>query len=134
MSITPPDNFYIANSNKELSQRQGVDFSKATSQGLQRIRLEHQTASKLDFGASSYYFKRVGELLLGLKSIKGDLRAELIEQEGVLPTLNILDSANQLVKAFPLDLKDSKSAYTPLNPDGLFSPIRQWLTSLQQQT
>jgi hypothetical protein len=96
--------------------------------------LAHQTASNLDFSASSYYFTRLGELLLGLSSIRGDLRAELIEQEGGLPTLNILDSANKLVQAITLNPNDPRSAYTPFNPDGVFYPIRKWLTSLQPKT
>jgi hypothetical protein len=132
MSITPPSNIYIANSNKALSQRQGLNFLGRDFQRLVGILSQNSVRTRPTPKATEAFVDSSIKLLNALKSRQDGHTGQLrtgdatysINQNGV-HLLDIFNSDNQRVQEITLNANE---------PDGVLGPLNNLLTSLQPKT
>ena len=129
ISLTSQNNFYIANSNKALSQRQGLSFPGTNNNLITGILNQNSARTARTVDAKQAFVNSGKTLLKALKASQDGHTAQLrtgdanytINKNG-LHTLQIFDSANLLVQEILLDANQA---------DGVLPPLRQLLTSLQ---
>ncbi len=132
ISLTSQNNFYIANSNKALSQRQGLSFLGNNNNLITGILNQNSARTARTVDAKQAFVNSGKTLLKALKASQDGHTAQLlkgndgysINQNGI-HTLQIFNSVGQLVQEITLDANQ---------PDGVLAPLRQLLTSLQPKT
>jgi hypothetical protein len=132
MSITPPDNFYIANSNKTLSQRQGLNVSKEVGETFQSIIAQNASRTQREATGIFNYLARGEEWLVNLRASQDSYTAQLVDgfdqddhTKRGLYTLSILDSDETNVKEYTLDANQ---------PAGVFDSLDDLWAFLQAKT
>ena len=127
--LPPPSNIYIANSNKALSQRQGLNFLGRDFQRLVGILSQNLVLTRPTPEAKKAFLSESSKLLDALKSRQdghtGQLRtgdANYSINKNGIHLLKIFDSDGQLVQEITLNANEL---------DGVLGPLNKWLASLQ---